>query len=177
MRVCSTEYVFHALINEEAVLDSILDRGLRPLSDFPDSDRWRQIQEQVPGMFESIYRRWGEPIVGEPYRNSGIFLSPIDFRLLPGTALHAVTRIRIPVARLDSARSFLMYELDGERVTLPVTPESLERVAEVWTAERVRAWFGRDPSRIFYYVPQVATYPLDGVEVLPEDVETFTAEA
>jgi hypothetical protein len=43
--VCSTTHLFHYLFNESSeVLDSILKDGLRPLSDFPDSERWKQIK-------------------------------------------------------------------------------------------------------------------------------------
>ena len=40
MRICSTEYVYHALLNPEFdKVESILNNGIRPLSDFPESER------------------------------------------------------------------------------------------------------------------------------------------
>jgi hypothetical protein len=43
-------------------------------------------------------------------------------------------------------------------VTLPLTNEVLEDIAELWTEEMVRRWFAVDPTKMFFYVPQVAIY-------------------
>jgi|GEM_PF-4424800 len=65
----------------------------------------------------------------------------------------------------------LTYELEGQRTVLPLTPSALERAAKTWTADLVTAWFNRNPQMMFYYVPQVAVFPENGIAVLPEWVE------
>lgn len=171
MWVCSTDCLYHYLLGEPAAAASILRTGLLPLSAMPDSARWREIEAARPGVFEQLYGLFAEPILRQPYRNSGVFLTPIDFRRLPETHLALAARFAVPVAALPLDRAALTYELDGRRHVLPVTPEHLEHAAAQWTAERVREWFGRDRSRMFFFVPQVAVYPESGIPVRPEWLE------
>lgn len=159
MRVCSTTHLYHYFFEPEAgALDSILEDGIRPLSDFPASERWRQLEEHVPGFYRNVYELVAAPVLEQPYTNSGIFITPIDFRLLPGAYLHDKARFAIPIDRLDSARTVLTYVLDEERINLPFSGASLEETAALWDEEMVRAWFGIDPTKAFFYVPQVAAY-------------------
>ena len=73
MRVCSTEYVYHALLNPEFdKVEAILKDGLRPLSDFPESDRWRQLEVYMPGFYKNLYESIAQPVLKKPYSNSGI---------------------------------------------------------------------------------------------------------
>ncbi|MCP5096879.1 MAG: hypothetical protein GY943_15115, partial [Chloroflexi bacterium] len=103
----------------------------------------------------------------------GVFVSPIDFRLLPGTYLHDKTRFRIPISRIDPATACLTYEWEGKRSRLPLTAETLADAAALWTEERVRSWFAKDQSKVFYYVPQLMVYPVDGIPIESEDIEYF----
>lgn len=174
-QVCSTEYAFHALLNPElALIDSILADGLRPLSDFPDSERWQQFQKHMPGFYEQLYEMVAMPIIQKPYPHSGIFVSPIDFRLLPDSTMHNRTRIRIPIERLDPEWCCLTYVdvTTDERVSLPLTAENLQQAADLWPADQVTEWFAKDPHKIFFYVPQIAVYQKN-IHVEPEDIQTF----
>lgn len=156
MEVCSTEFVFHTLLNPEFDrIEEILQNGLRPLSDFPQSERWQQIEQAMPGFYRNLYEQLAQPILQKPYTNSGIFLSPIDFWQLPGTLLHGKPRIRIPISRLDPNDSVLTYVLHEQRVLLPLNSESLAETARLWTEEKVREWFAKDANRMFFYVPQM----------------------
>lgn len=157
--VCSTTHVFHYFINPiHETLQSFLDDGIRPLSDFPDSERWKELEAHVPGFYPNLYRMIAEPVLGTPYENSGIFVTPIDFRMLPGTPLHDKGRFDIPVDRLEPTRTVITYVLDEQRVNLPYTPACLQSTAELWDETLVRRWFGVDNTKIFFYVPQVAAY-------------------
>ena len=158
MRVLSTTHLFHYALGAGADLEAIVGEGLRPLSDFPDSERWRELERHAPGFFAGLYRLVAEPVLRTPYERSGIFLTPIDFRRIPGSLLRDRPRLRVPVERIDAARAVLTYELDGERVSFPFGPEALEVAAGTWDADRVAAWFGRDRTRLFFLVPQVAAY-------------------
>lgn len=174
MRVCSTEYVYHNLLNpSDGLIESILQYGLRPLSDFPDSERWQQIESQMPGFFEQLYTDIAAPVVGKPYMNSGVFVSPIDFQLMPGSLLFNRTRVKIPVSRLDPAFSALTYVIDEQRVSLSLTTDHLATTADLWTGEMVSRWFAVDNSKIFYYVPQIMTYQPGGLSVYAADIEQF----
>ena len=169
--VCSTMHVFHYIFNPEPEAErSFLENGIRPLSDFPDSERFKLLQEHMPGFYEGLYRMMAEPILGKPYPNSGIFVTPIDFRLLPGTFLHKKPRFNIPVDRLDPDWTVLTYVLDDKRVRLPYAPEALEQIAALWDEAMVRKWFGIDNTKVFFYVPQVAAYQ-GMVPVEAEDYE------
>lgn len=180
-RVCATDRLFHYLLNaadaeaEREVRERVLAGGLRPLSDFPESERWQRIQAMLPGFFELLYRLFAEPVLQRPYTNSGVFLTPIDFRRLPGSLLYARARFAVPLDAVDQAQAVVTWEWEGQRVSRPLSPESLEEAAGLWTADRVREWFGKDQSRLFYYVPQAAVYQDGGIRMRPEWWEPGTA--
>ena len=172
MRVCSTSHLFHYFFaDDEAARDSVLQDGIRPLSDFPDSERWQQIEAELPGFYERLYEMIGAPVLGAPYANSGIFVTPIDFRLLPGSFLHDKPRFNIPIDRIDPGQSVLTYVIDEERMNLPLTAENIENAAALWDDELVSTWFGVDPTKAFFYVPQVAAYQ-GRIDVAAEEFDT-----
>lgn len=174
MQVCSTEYVYHALLNTgDEIISSILENGLRSLSDFPESERWQQINAQLPGFFENLYEMVALPVLQKPYMNAGVFVSPIDFRLLPESLMYNKTRVKIPVSRIDPEYASLTYVWEGERISLPFTAENRQRVAELWTADLVTEWFAKDNTKIFFYVPQIAVYQPCGIRVEEADIEQF----
>jgi hypothetical protein len=174
MRVCSTQHVYHALLNPEFdKVETILKNGLRPLSDFPDSERWQQLEKHIPGFYQNLYTAIAQPILQRPYSNSGIFVTPIDFQKIPSSFMINKTRFKIPVTRLDPDYCVLTYVLDEERVSLPLTTENLEKAADIWDADRVQTWFAKDKSKIFFYVPQIAVYQPQGIPVHREDMEEF----
>ena len=174
MQVCSTQHVFHTLLNPEFdKVQTILTDGLRPLSDFPDSERWQQIEKHMPGFYQNLYTAIAQPILQRPYSNSGVFVTPIDFQKIPSSFMNNKTRFKMPVTRLDPDYCVLTYVLDEERVSLPLTPENLEKTADIWNADMVQTWFARDQSKIFFYVPQIAVYQPQGISVYREDVEEF----
>ena len=170
MEVVSRTHLFHYALDSAGDLDAIVSEGLRPLSDFPESERWRAIEAESPGFFERVYALVAEPVLGVPCAGSGVFLTPIDFRLLPGSLLQERGRLRIPISRIDGSRAVVTWHAEGERVSLPFAAEALARTADEWPAQRVTEWFGRDPTRLFFHVPQVATYQ-PRVAVEPEDLE------
>lgn len=164
--VCSTQFLYHYMLNSsKELVDSIFIHGLRPLSYFPESERWIEIQNTLPGFFEWVYELMAKPIIQKPYQNSGIFLSPIDFRKLPDSLLSKKGRFSIPLDEVNPEWSSLSYELDGERVRLPLAKEMLEQTSQIWNKSMVEDWFGVDPNRLFYYVPQVVTYQPGGIPV------------
>lgn len=169
---CHTNVLFHYFLGGhfEESLRSILAQGLRPLSDFPDSDRWRLIDRQYPEIFEQLYQLFAAPVLGHSYSNSGIYLTPIDFRLVPSSNMARRQRLRIPVDRIKPSKACLTWELDGLRESLPFEQDSLRRAARIWSSDLVVSWFGRDPERLFYYVPQVVTYQ-GRIDVTEHDVE------
>lgn len=172
MQVCSTTHLYHYFFEpEEGALDSILEHGIRPLSDFPDSKRWKQLEEHLPGFYQSVYELIAAPVLGEPYTNSGIFITPIDFRLLPESYLHDKPRFAIPIDRIDPARSVLSYVLDDERVNLPFSTQTLADIAAIWDGDLVTTWFGIDPTKVFFYVPQVGAYQ-GRIDVTDSDYES-----
>jgi hypothetical protein len=157
MRVCSTEYLYHYLLNAQmGKPEQILENGLRPLSDFPETKQWQEIEANMPGFYRNLYQNIAEPILKKPYRNSGIFLTPIDFYPLGDTLPRQ--RFRIAVDKIDPSWACLTYVINDQRVVLPFTAENLEQVAIEWTDEQVQRWFGIDPHRLFFYVPQIVTY-------------------
>jgi hypothetical protein len=99
-----------------------------------------------------------EPVLQRPYQRSGVFVTPIDFRLLPGSLLEQRARLTIPVDRIDPSAAVVTWSIDDERVSRPFGRESLEEAASLWDAELMSGWFGRDRTRLFFHVPQVATY-------------------
>lgn len=174
MRVCSTEYVYHAMLNPEFdKVEIILKDGLRPLSDFPESERWKQMEEHRPGFYKYMYEGIAQPIIKKPYSNSGIFVTTIDFQKLPDSFMNNKTRIKIPISQLDSSYCVLTYVINEERVALELAEENLEKAADIWTAEMVQEWFAKDRSKLFYYVPQIAVYQPQGISIQRENIETY----
>ena len=174
MQVCSIQYLYHTLLNSEFdKVDPILKNGLRPLSDFPNSDRWQQIEKHMPGFYKNLYDQIAQPILQKPYRHSGIFVTPINFQKLPSSLMYNKTRLRIPIERLDPAYCVITYVLNNERVSLGLTLENLEKTANIWDADMVQTWFAKDRTKMFYYVPQVAIYQPQGVPIEQDDLEEF----
>jgi hypothetical protein len=172
MSICSTTHVYHYMFNsDQDVIASILETGLRPLSDFPESERWQQIEKIYPGVFEHLYELFAQPVIHKPYTNSGVFVSPIDFRQMPESFMFTKPRAVIPTNRFAPEWSALTYEYEGQRISLPLTEENLIRTAELWTTEQVQKWFGLDQRRLFFYVPQIVTYQPGGIKVYLEDLE------
>lgn len=171
-RVCSTDTLYHYLFNPETqVVASILENGLRPLSDFPESSRWKQIQSVYPEFFEWIYREFAESVLKAPYVNSGIFLTPIDFRRMPGSLMYDKLRINVPLERIEPQWAVLSYVINDQRRSYPLNARTLEATAELWTEDCVARWFGVDNSRLFFYVPQVVTYQPGGIQVTEGDLD------
>ena len=173
-RVLSTTHLFHYALDTGSDLSRIAAEGLRPLSDFPESDRWREIEAQAPGFFERLYGLVAEPVLGRPYERSGIFLTPVDFRQLSGSQLERRARLTVPIDRIDASAAVLTWSIGDERVSRPFGPESLEEAASLWDAGLVTDWFGRDRTRLFFHVPQVATYQ-PRVVTHPADIESAPA--
>ena len=159
MEVCSATHLFHYFFSDDTSARADMETdGLRPLSDFPDSERWQQLEAQMPGFYRNLYAMMAEPVLGTPYRNSGVFVTPIDFRGVTGTYLSDKPRYRIPIERIVPSDAVLTYVIDDERIVRPFDPGSLEEASRLWDEEMIRSWFGRDPTKVFFYVPQVAAY-------------------
>jgi len=169
--VCSSTHLFHYMFNpDQDSMDSFLQNGIRPLSDFPESERWKQLEEQMPGFYENLYQMIAKPVLQKPYSNSGIFITPIDFRLLPDTYLFDKPRFRFPISRVDPKFTVLTYVLENERIALPFTVENLENNAKIWDAEKVMRWFAIDKTKVFFYVPQIAAYQ-GKIDITQDDFE------
>jgi len=163
------------MFNEEAdTIQSMLELGIRPLSDFPDSDRWQLLQQHMPGMFETIYQDFAFPVIQKPYQNSGVFVTPIDFYKMPDSILANKGRIAIPHERIDPTWTVVTYELDSTRESLPFTPQTMQSVADTWREDVVREWFAKDNSKVFFYVPQIATYKTGGIPITEADIQRPT---
>lgn len=169
--VCSSERLYHYLLGDEIDLSSILDQGLLPLSSRQDSSRWKEIEAWRRGFYEQIYDAFARPVLHIPYTNSGVFLTPIDFRSTSTGTLRERPRFAIPLDAVDPTTSALTYVLDGRRVVRPLTPDTLEEAAAIWSEKLVQEWFGKDPSMMFFYVPQVAAYHEGGIRVRHEWLE------
>lgn len=159
-RPISDDLLFHYLLGDREPRAT-----LRPLSDFPGSARWQEVQHGAPGHYEALYRAWAEPLLLRPYSNSGVFLTPIDFRQVPGTILSDRPRLSIPLDSVDPEWTVLTYEWRGERVSRRLSREALADAAARWRVEDIQRWFGRDRRRLFFHVPQVVTYQPGGVAV------------
>ncbi len=169
--VCSTTHVFHYMINPEMnEVQTFLENGIRPLSDFPESARWQQIHKHMPDFYENLYYLIAQPILLSPYSNSGIFVTPIDFRKLPGTELQLSPRFKIPLDRLDPQWTVVTYVLFDERISMPFDLDVMKEVSRTWKEDLVRKWFGIDRTKLFFYVPQVAAYQ-GKIEVYEADFE------
>ncbi len=170
--VCSTTHLFHYMFNPNTeALDSFLQNGIRPLSDFPESERWKQLEEQMPGFYKKLYSMMAEPVLQKPYVNSGVFITPIAFRLMPGTYLFDKPRFRIPIERIEPKTTVISYVIDEERISLPFTAKNRQNIASLWDVEMVKHWFAIDNTKIFFYVPQVAVYQ-GYIDVAQDDFET-----
>jgi len=157
--ICSSTHLFHYMFNpNQDSVDSFLQNGILPLSAFPESDRWKELEEQMPGFYENLYKMIAEPVLKKPYTNSGVFITPIDFRLLPESFLYDKPRFNIPISQIDPEMTVLTYVIDDERVLLPFTAENRQNIAALWDAEMVKRWFNVDNTKAFYYVPQAAAY-------------------
>lgn len=159
MQACSTTHLFHYFFSDEASTRADIERdGLRPLSDFPDSERWREIEAHMPGFYRNLYGMMAQPVLRRPYENSGVFITPVDFRVVTGTHLHDKPRFRIPIDRIVAADTIVTYVIGDERRSLPFSAEILAETAAIWNEDMIRTWFGRDETKLFFHVPQVATY-------------------
>jgi len=163
-RVCSRDRLYHYLLDPSVSIEDIIRDGLLPLSS--QDAMGRPYHDIKLGLYRDLYHEIAEPWLRRPYEHSGVFLTPIDFRLIEGHRLAALPRVAVPVDALDPATTRLTWVESDERVVRPLSPESLADAAELWTEERVREWFGKDRKRTFYHVPQVWTYqgkiPIEG---------------
>jgi len=169
--VCRTDLLFHYLLKSapESV-HSILRSGLHPLSRLV-CERLGRVQEDTErtlSFYERIYQSHVEPVLGRPFPHSGVFLTPIDFRLVPSSFLAQRGRFRIPLRAVDPSWTVVSYEWKGRRVVERFSRDALGEASRLWTRKRVEEQFGRDPTMLFYYVPQVATYQPGGIAVEPE---------
>lgn len=172
MEVCRVDVAFHYLLRgDEQSADAMIAEGIVPLSCRPNSDTWKTIEREAPGVFEEIYDELARPALGTDYTHSGIFLTPIDFRAMPDLPLATVPRFRIAVTRLEPETSALSFVLDERRHSLRLTADNLEWAASIWSGERVREWFGKRPDRMFWFVPQIACYPDAPLTVSREEFE------
>ena len=170
--VCSTTHLFHYLFNpNEEALNSFIEDGIRPLSDFPESERWQELEAQMPGFYENLYNMMAKSVIQKPYTNSGIFITPIDFRLFPDSYLHDKPRFLIPIERIDLELTVISYVIDEERLSFPFNAANRQKVADLWDAEMVQAWFAKDNTKVFFYVPQVAAYQ-GRIDVTMDDYES-----
>lgn len=167
MKVCSTDCLYHYMLRGDNSLKLVLKNGLLPLSCFPESDEWKRLEEALPGFYKTIYETFAQPVIQKPYSNSGVFLTPIDFRLMPGSLLTRHARVVVPLEAVDPAHAALTYVLDEERVSLPLNTGNLEQAAAIWTDAMVGEWFAKKPNMIFFFVPQVAVYQEGGIPVDP----------
>jgi len=166
-QICSVDRAFHHLLDAEDAdgeLERILEEGLlpasmRPVTSHPDPDRRLEF-------LKTIHELIAAPVLGRPYTNSGVFLTPIDFRhpagreiaWRPGLPAARLPRVVVPVADLDPALSVVTWVEEGLRVTMRLGAAALREAAEKWPAPRVAEWFGHDRTKMFFYVPQIACY-------------------
>ena len=164
--ICSTKIAYHYLFNDTPeVIDSIKNNGLQPLSNFPNSKGWQQINDAFPDFFEKLYGKFAKPVIQKPYLNSGVFLTPIDFKLLPDSIVSNKGRLEIPIAKIDPEWAVITYVYNDKRVSLTFSKENLENSSKLWNKQLVERWFGVNKERLFFYVPQIVTYQPGGVKV------------
>lgn len=84
--------------------------------------------------------------------------------------MHERPRLRIPLNRVDPAKSVLTYKQLGQRRSFLLSEDALVKAAQLWSPAEIEAWLGKDPEKLFYFVPQVVTYQ-GRVLVRPEDLE------
>lgn len=172
--VVRTSVVYHYLLQPSPeTIAGILARGLCSLTEVPaGAERLAAIERVAPGHFAKLYAEWAEPVLQRPYPGrSGVFLTPIDFRLLPGSLLEKRPRVAVPLGRLQPEWSIITYAGGQDRVCLPLTDEALQAVARAWPAKRVNRWFATDTSRLFFHVPQVVTYQPGGLPVAQSEID------
>lgn len=169
--VISTMSLFHYFLEGLDALPRILEEGLRPLSDFPESSRWQLIERELRGFYKDLYERWARPVLGRPYSSSGIFLTPIDFRQTGIAEMATRPRLRVPIERIDPSQAVLTYEWNASRQSRQLNEEELRRAAELWDPRAVAEWFGRDRDKLFYFIPQVIAYQ-SWIPVERSDLET-----
>lgn len=165
MPVCKNDVLYHYLLENNSNATSFIDKGLLPLSAFPESTAWKNLEKVLPGFYQQLYELIAEPIIKQPHINSGVFLTPIDFRLIPGSYLSDHTRIAIPREIIDPDCAVLTYVFDEERVSLPLSEENLKQAASLWPADKIKQWFAKNPNMIFFYVPQVVVYQDRGIPI------------
>ncbi|WP_460522851.1 hypothetical protein [Flindersiella endophytica] len=170
---CSVTHVFHYLRPEAdpRSLDSILSRGLLPLSAMPEHPQYDEQLGANPDRFTQRYAELAEPVLRKAYHNSGVFFTTIDFRRLPGSPLENGIRIALPMDRLDPDWTVVTDQLGDDRRCLPFHAGSLTAVAKVWTAEQIERWLGAHPRGYFFHVPQIITFQPGGVPITESDVE------
>ena len=131
------------------------------------------MEEHIPGLLSSnVYELVATPVLEQPYENSGIFHHPDR---LPAAArasyLHDKAAVCDPDRdEIDPSQAVLTYVLDDQRVSLPFSAEHLEETAAIWDGDMVATWFGIDPTKVFFHVPQVAAYQ-GRIDVTPSDFE------
>jgi hypothetical protein len=162
-RVCSTTRMFHYFLNPAAPIESVIAEGLVPFSEQKITARGRaRVKAWIERTLRLYYmRRLFAPYVkerlGRKMPNSGLFLTPIDFDLIPGSRLERRARVAVPFEVIDPDLAGLTWVEQEERVIRPFGPEALEEAAEKWPAASVREWFAKNPRMMFFYVPQVMT--------------------
>ena len=104
-------------------------------------------------------------MIQKPYLNSGVFLTPIDLKLLPDSIMSNKCRLEIPIAKIDPEWAVITYVYNDKRISLTFSKNNLENSSKLWNKQLVERWFGVDRERLFYYVPQIVTYQPDGVKI------------
>ena len=100
VEVCrEEEVVYHYVLSDVADAPSIVAHGLLSLSAMPESRRRQAIEATLPRCFRSLFGPFAEPILRRPYRTSGVFLTPIDFRRMPGAWPAKAGRFALPPGR------------------------------------------------------------------------------
>ena len=163
--------VFHYLLRPgTSAVPDILEKGLLPL-DVVDPARLEQINRSRPDVFRILFKEFASRVLPpSAFRHTGIFLTPIDFRLLPKHPLAGALRIGVPIEAIDGTQATVTWAGPWPRVSLPFGRSALERARGAWTPPLIREWYGKDPTMNFFQVPQVVTYQ-ESVSVRPEWVE------
>src|SRR5436309_1449865 len=99
-QACRVDRLYHYFLNGEVDVAAIRSGGLLPLSARAESARWQQIEAARPGLYRDFYARYFEPVLRLPCRNSGNFVTPIDFRLLPGLPPARLARVALPLSAI-----------------------------------------------------------------------------
>jgi hypothetical protein len=163
-RVCSTTRLYHYFLNPSTAIDSVLVQGLVPLSQQKITARGRaRVRAWVDRTLRLYFMRrlllrHVKAHLGQKPTNSGLFLTPIDFRLIPGSLLEGRTRVAVPVEAIEAAQAGIIWVEDEQRIIRPLSPEALEEAAQKWPASAVQEWFNKNPRMMFFYVPQVMTF-------------------